>query len=296
MPREATITFEQVAAAADAIKAAGNKPTLRAVREQIGSGSFATVQRHLAQWQGGQGRQAEAALTLPPALQRAILEFMGQEMATQRAGIEAALAEAQSVAADLAREGEQMAEEIVRLQSDLGAALEQGERLTGQLEQLTSERDRVSAEAADAIDAAKADAARERASAEDLRVELARATLRLEGMPRLEADLVAVRGDLADERGALAKATADLAGVRASLAAVQEIAAEAKGLRGALDAERQKRTDAERQHAACKASLDAAEQVIAKLEGVLDVVRAAGTQTPAAKPAPRGRKPAPTGI
>lgn len=39
MGREANITPEQVHAIADAIKAEGGKPTLRAVRERLGTGS-----------------------------------------------------------------------------------------------------------------------------------------------------------------------------------------------------------------------------------------------------------------
>src|SRR5260370_13445777 len=93
MGREATITAEQVNAVADALKAEGVKPTARAVRERLGNtGSMGTVTRLLQQWRDAQQRQAASTLMLPPALQRAILEFMELELAAARATLEAELA------------------------------------------------------------------------------------------------------------------------------------------------------------------------------------------------------------
>lgn len=57
MPRESTITFEQVSAAANGIKAQGGKATTRAVREVLGSGSMATICKFLQQWRANQLRQ-----------------------------------------------------------------------------------------------------------------------------------------------------------------------------------------------------------------------------------------------
>ncbi|WP_232484078.1 hypothetical protein [Burkholderia gladioli] len=55
---------------------------------------------------------------------------------------------------------------------------------------------------ADDLDAAREEAAHERQAAEQARTELAKALLRLEAMPRLEADLAAVRAELDRERQA----------------------------------------------------------------------------------------------
>ena len=86
MGREATISYEQVAAAADTMKATGSKPTSRAIRERIGNiGSMGTINRHLQAWRAGQERQIASTLSLPAALQRSILDFMGQELAAARA-------------------------------------------------------------------------------------------------------------------------------------------------------------------------------------------------------------------
>lgn len=74
---------------------------------------------------------------------------------------------------------------------------------------------------------ARDEAARERSGAELARTELAKAQLRLEAMPRLEADLVAVRDVLETER---------LARVTAEQAAAKESGEEAAELRGKLAA------------------------------------------------------------
>ncbi|MEQ1526467.1 MAG: DNA-binding protein [Gallionella sp.] len=59
MAREANTTYEQVAAAADDLKAKDVKPTSRAVREVLGTGSMATVCKFLEQWKSGQARQSQ---------------------------------------------------------------------------------------------------------------------------------------------------------------------------------------------------------------------------------------------
>ena len=62
MGRDATITPDQVYAIADAIKAEGGKPTLRAVRERLGSGSMGTITKLLQGWKSGQERYAVTEL------------------------------------------------------------------------------------------------------------------------------------------------------------------------------------------------------------------------------------------
>ncbi len=189
MGREATITPEQVSAVADALKAEGIAPTLRAVRERLGTGSMGTINKLLQQWKAGQERQAAAALALPPALQRAVLDFMATELAAARAPLEAELAEAQQAAADLAAENERQVTAIEDLTAQLDHLAAERATAEGRAEQLTAD-----------LAGSKEDAARERQAAEAARTELAKAALRLEAMPRLEADLAAIRAELAAER------------------------------------------------------------------------------------------------
>ncbi|CAJ0718582.1 Chromosome partition protein Smc [Ralstonia thomasii] len=189
MGREATISPEQVRAIADAIKAEGGKPTLRSVRERLGTGSMGTIAKLLQQWKAGQERQATAELVLPPALQRAVLDFMTAELSAARAPLEADLAEQQQAAADLAAENERQAGTIEDQAAELEALAAEKAAAEGKAEQLAAD-----------LAAGKEEAARERQAAEQARTELAKAMLRLEAMPRLESDLAAIRTELAKER------------------------------------------------------------------------------------------------
>ena len=216
MGRESTITYEQVAAIADAMKTEGAKPTSRAVRERLGNtGSMGTINKLLGRWKAGQERQISAALVLPPALQRVLLEFMDTELTAARTTLEAELAEQQQEAADLATENERQVIEN-DAQADtielLRAEVSTHQGRAGQLESdLVVSRD---------------EAARERSGAELARTELAKAQLRLEAMPRLEADLVAVRAVLEAERTARQQAKEDAAVLASKLEAAERRIAE----------------------------------------------------------------------
>ena len=216
MGRESTITYEQVAAIADAMKTEGAKPTSRAVRERLGNtGSMGTINKLLGRWKSGQERQISAALVLPPALQRVLLEFMDTELTAARTTLEAELADQQQEAADLATENERQVIEN-DAQADtielLRAEVSTHQGRAGQLESdLLVSRD---------------EAARERSGAELARTELAKAQLRLEAMPRLEADLVAVRVVLEAERTARQQAKEDAAVLASKLEAAERRIAE----------------------------------------------------------------------
>ena len=217
MGRESTITFEQISAVADAMKTEGVKPTSRAVRERLGNtGSMGTINKLLGRWKSGQERQISAALVLPPALQRVLLEFMDNELTAARTTLEAELAEQQQEAADLATENERQvvendaqAEAIESLRADVAAH-------RGRAGQLESD-----------LAVARDEAVRERAGAELARTELAKAQLRLEAMPRLEADLVAVRAVLETERTGRQQAEQSAAVLAAKLEAAERRATEA---------------------------------------------------------------------
>lgn len=195
MARESSITQEQVNAVADAIRAGGSKPTARAVRDHLGAGSMATVLKFLQVWQAGQVKPAAQDVTLPPALMRSLVDFIGQEVSAARAVLEADLAAAQQAQADLIAESERQTAVIESQAGELDAEREALAGLQGKLEQLASD-----------LASARDEVARERAAAELARTELAKAQLRLETLPRVEADLVAVRSALDDERRGRAEA------------------------------------------------------------------------------------------
>lgn len=191
MGREATITAEQVHSIADAIKAAGGTPTLRSVRERLGTGSMGTISKWLQNWKAGQERPSVGALTLPPALQRVVLDYMATELAATRAPLESELAEQQQAAHDLATENERLMETIEDQAIRWEQMASEKASVAGKAEQLATD-----------LASMKDEASRERQSAENARTELAKSQLRLEAMPRLEADLATTRVALDSERQA----------------------------------------------------------------------------------------------
>lgn len=190
MARESTISFDQVAAAADIIKTQGGKPTARSVREALGSGSMATVLKFLQQWQGGQVRQSQAIDdTLDPAIVRSISNAIAGKVQEATADATVRLADLQAETSSVIVENERMGAEIEALATELATLQEQLAATAGRAQQLE-------------VDAARqaTELAAERAAAEAARVALAKAELRLESVPRIEAEIVAVRAELAAER------------------------------------------------------------------------------------------------
>jgi ssDNA-binding Zn-finger/Zn-ribbon topoisomerase 1 len=59
------ITFEQVTAAADALVGCGQQPTIRGIREALGTGSPNTVHKHLAAWREARPQAVASASVLP---------------------------------------------------------------------------------------------------------------------------------------------------------------------------------------------------------------------------------------
>jgi hypothetical protein len=220
MGREAKITYEQVAAAADALCASSLKPSSRAVRERLGNtGSMGTINRLLQEWKAAQERHVAQPLTLPPVLQRAILDFMAQEVAGAKAHLESALVEQQQEMADLAIENERQGADIEeRISAEVALRAELA-TLQGRIVQTEGE-----------LAHARRETMTEREDAARARIDLAKALLRLEAMPRLEADLVALREELNVERHERTAATQQAAVLEAKLDAARERAAQAEAL------------------------------------------------------------------
>jgi len=182
MPREATITYDQVVRYAEAIKAEGGKPTPRQIRDRHGSGSFGTIHKLFQQWESTQALAIEAALSLPPSVQRAILEFVRHELSVGRADLEERLCQATTSAEDLATENERQAALIDEQLATIENLRGEKAALAGRLAEIET-----------AIGTHREDAVRERLAAEAARTEVAKLMLRLEDLPRLEAELAELR-------------------------------------------------------------------------------------------------------
>lgn len=217
MTRESTITQEQVNAVADTLRAGGSKPTARAVRDQLGTGSMATVLKLLQTWQAGQVKAPIQEVALPPTLTRYLVDFVGQEVAQARAALETDLAAAQQAQADLIAEAERTAADLASLTTELDAERESKAAALGKLGQVDHD-----------LAAAKEEATRERQAAEAARTELAKAQLRLESLPRLEAEATQLRADLDTERSKRHEAERTAAAADARAAGLAERLADAQ--------------------------------------------------------------------
>jgi len=82
----AGVTAEQVIAAAEAIAAQGDRPSVRSIRDRLETGSFNTIQRYLSEWRETRPQITQAAYELPAELANAF----GKEL---RRGAESATAE-----------------------------------------------------------------------------------------------------------------------------------------------------------------------------------------------------------
>lgn len=189
MAREATITQEQVNQVADGIRATGAKPTARGVREALGAGSMATVLKLLQVWQAGQVQQAQAPVTLPSALQRALVEFIGQEVASAKLSIEADLVVAQQANGDLIAESERQASALESQEAEVDELRASLAEAQGRLLQLTTD-----------LEASNAASEAHRQAAETTRTELAKSELRLEGLPKMETEISQLKSALEAER------------------------------------------------------------------------------------------------
>lgn len=195
MAREATITQEQVSTTADAIKSNGGKVSSRAIREVLGSGSMGTILKFLQVWQGAQERKSDAVDdTIDPAIARAISNQIAVKVQDATASVTAAFADLQSETATVIAENERQSAELEAVEAELAVLSEQNAAQAGRMTQLE-------------VDAVKTTAAlvTERQAAEAARVSLAKAELRLEAVPKIEAEILQVRNELFDARTKLAQ-------------------------------------------------------------------------------------------
>ncbi len=187
MAREATITFEQVSAAAETIKAQGGKPSSRSVREMLGTGSMATILKHFQQWQGGHSRQGQAFdEALDPIIAKTISTHIADKVHSSTMSLTTQIAEQQTEMDSLITENERQAAEIESITAAFNALQDRHNQQSGVVQQLEAEATRFATELM-----------AERQATETARIQLAKAELRLEAVPRIENEIGQVREDLA---------------------------------------------------------------------------------------------------
>ena len=190
MARESSITLEQVAVVANQILKSGGKVTSRAIRDVLGSGSQGTICKLMQQWQSSQARQSEAIDgTISPSVVIAISNEIAGKVSEAIADVTGRLADLQ-----LDHNGLIAENEVQVLQIELQA--EEITVLNGRFSLQSGRNQQLESELASLI--SKLDA--ERNEIKITLSALARAELKLEALPRIEAELIAVRADLFAEK------------------------------------------------------------------------------------------------
>jgi SOS-response transcriptional repressor LexA len=114
------ISKEQVYTAASELREEGITPTVQAVRERIGSGSFSTISAHLAEWKAENAAQAPADIpAMPEKVQTAFQQIWATAARSAQEDVETQREALEAMRREMDKERAAMAEEIERLEKDL---------------------------------------------------------------------------------------------------------------------------------------------------------------------------------
>ncbi len=276
------VTYETVAKACETLTSEGRRASVRAVIAQLGGGSPNVVLDYQRQWKAGRPVVKAADINVDPRIGLIVAEQIALAVATARADIEAQLADAEQDAETVGKAGREAEERAGTLADELEAAKGQLQALTGQIDQLKGDAEQVKADAVEKVKTAEErasagiakaedEARREREAREAAQVLLAKAELRLEALPRLEAEIDQLKVEIAQERRArqAAEQGAAVAGEKAS--GLAERLTEAKTRIGALEKVEDKLATLTDQYHKQQGELLAANMAAARVEAGLAV-------------------------
>jgi len=240
------VTYETVARACEALAAEGKRPSVRAIIAQLGGGSPNVVLDYQRAWKAGRPVVKTTDINVDPRIGQIVAEQIAQAVASARADIEAQLNEAEQDVETVGRAGREAEERAAALAGELEAARGQVQSLTGQIDQLKADAEQVKADAVEKVEAAEEragaaiakaedEAKREREAREAAQVLLAKAELRLEALPRLEAEVDQMRAEIAQERKVRQAAEQGVAVAVEKAGGLVERLAEAKARIAALE-------------------------------------------------------------
>jgi chromosome segregation ATPase len=223
-------TQENVSRACRELVAAGQKPTVDAVRLRIGGGSPNDVSPMIKKWKTDTLASKDPApqITLDPSIANLIAQHMAAYAANAAHAAEERAAEAEENVRSLADAGQLLEHRVAQLQARLDASQAQVQQMAGQLAERGQELELVRDEARAAVDSSEAKVMAERAAAEAIRQELARAQIRAESVPVLEKALAVANEDLKNLAEHLANAQKSAAVSEARSTAAQHRAEQAE--------------------------------------------------------------------
>ncbi|MDD2539731.1 MAG: DNA-binding protein, partial [Desulfuromonadaceae bacterium] len=145
MPRLG-VSFDEVAAVADSMMAEGLTPTIRIVRERLGTGSLNTIHNHLTAWREALPQFTSEMIELPATIATAFSKEIGRAKSEAKAESEARLVIFQTEAAELAADGKKREDEREVLLEELKVITTDREMLRGTLQEQSGEIDRLTKE------------------------------------------------------------------------------------------------------------------------------------------------------
>jgi chromosome segregation ATPase len=198
------ISYEQVAQIADTLVSIGQKPTISAIRAELGTGSPNTILVHLNKWRDTQPVKQKQARAIPDALISTLNTIIEQAEAQARAEVEAKLIETKQEVDALIDSMEVLESANERLEDEIRQANEAKDKalknvvaheatiaeMRSQAEQVVLDHGKKAIEQAKLLGEAKREA-------DGLRVELAKAQIKAESATKLESEVAALRAEAA---------------------------------------------------------------------------------------------------
>ncbi len=246
------LTYNAIAAAAEALEQQGQEPSVRMVRDKLGGGSNTKLTPLLRKWKEARAARSASSVQVNPAIGDLILVQIAQVAAQASNDANLRARDAEEAFDELSDQAAELEARLAARDEDLAATRAQIQQQQGQLHERAREIEELRALSAAAITEADERAAHEREQAESVRQALVRANLRLEHLPDLEAALDEARELLkasndetarARQSEAVASSRADAQNERAREAAAREARLEVQLER--LQEERQKAREAE---------------------------------------------------
>jgi predicted RNase H-like nuclease (RuvC/YqgF family) len=127
------IREEQVFEAADRIKEKGGSPTLQLIREELGTGSFATISKFLSQWKMVRATKQEIP-NIPPEFNNYIKKFWAFCYKEAAANLETEKEAFRTERANLSEERNDLLKIIERLEEESSFSLTEKMRIEKKLE------------------------------------------------------------------------------------------------------------------------------------------------------------------
>lgn len=191
------LTQELVSATANRLMTVlGKQPSNREVLREIGSGSMTTLAKFMNHWRSEAGALGANTRALPDKLLRELEQLQRDAETSVREACAADLANARDSELLLIQENEQLQAQVAAMQVELQVAREDSTAAHARVAQLQADNTTL-----------KRELASERTVVGELRIELAKASLRLdESMPQLRQELNECRGHLDVARKAQANA------------------------------------------------------------------------------------------